>query len=91
MRHSFLLTAVLLFLLALVSTGDAALFYVASDGDDSRTSAQAQNIATPWKTPTKAGAAVLNGDTILLRRGDVFFGSLRVCFSNMFALKSGTR
>lgn len=53
-----------------------------TSGDDSRTAAQAQNPATPWKTIAKmntvlgSGGSVAAGDSILFRRGETFPGSL---------------
>ena len=54
---------------------NAATYYVAptthptTPGSDSRTAAQAQNIATPWATWQKAINSVVAGDTIYLRGG----------------------
>ncbi len=49
-------------------------YYLSSStGDDSRTSTQAQSSATPWKTIAKLnGSTFLPGDSILLKRGDVW-------------------
>jgi parallel beta-helix repeat protein len=81
--RTFLLT-VLLFLCAI---GNATNYYFSSStGDDSRTAAQAQNPATPWKSIQKLNAVfptLSPGDSVLLKRGDVFEGKLVVA-------KSGT-
>ena len=56
-------------------------FFSTASGDDSRTAAQAQNPATPWKTLSKLNSffGFLNpGDSVLLNRGDVFYGSITI-------------
>ena len=72
-----------LFLLSLALLGGrstlAATYYLAANGDDSRTAAQAQNPATPWQSLAKLNAsmaALQPGDQVLLRRGDTFRGQL---------------
>lgn len=58
-----------------------AIYYISSTGDDTRTSAQAQNQATPWKTPAKVNSvfSTLNpGDQILFKAGEVFNGTLKI-------------
>lgn len=65
----------------------ATNYYFSSvSGDDSRTSTQAQNPATPWKTLSKLNSFMssLNaGDSILFKRGETFYGSIVIT-------KSGT-
>lgn len=61
-------------------TGRTFYFSTAS-GDDLRTSAQAQNSATPWKTLSKLNSffsSFVAGDTILFKRGEVFSGEIIV-------------
>ena len=48
---------------------EAATYYVATDGDDARTTAQAQNPATPWKTIIHAESAVADDDTVNIAAG----------------------
>jgi len=70
---------ILLFILSLVVVSvplggrvEAApiTYYVnAATGNDGNTPAQAQNPATPWKTITHAGGAVIGGDTIIVAPG----------------------
>ncbi len=71
-----------LILALLVNTAFASTYYISSvSGDDSRSSSQAQNPATPWKTLSKLNSyfSSLNpGDIVLLKRGEVFYGSIRV-------------
>lgn len=61
---------------------DAATYYFSSaDGDDSRTSTQAQNSLTPWKSIDKLNSifsSLQAGDVILFKRGDVFYGSISI-------------
>lgn len=44
-------------------------YYIAPNGDDSRTQAQAQNIATPWKSLDKAWTVLVAGDIVYCRGG----------------------
>ena len=60
-------------------TGAANYYFSSSLGDDSRSAAQAQNPATPWKSVAKMNALLANatpGTTLLLKRGDSFDGAL---------------
>ena len=61
---------------------DATTYYVSStNGDDSRTSAQAQNSSTPWKSIDKVNSifsSLQPGDQVLFKRGDAFYGSINV-------------
>jgi hypothetical protein len=65
----------------------ATNYYFSSvSGDDNRTSAQAQNPATPWKTLSKLNSFFSSlgaGDSVLFKRGETFYGSIVVS-------KSGT-
>ena len=74
------------FAIFLINQSKAANYYFAANGNDSYTSAQAQNKATPWKTITKLNSyfiSILPGDSILFRCGDTFSGTISVT-------KSGT-
>ena len=55
----------------------AASWHVSPQGDDSRTSTQAQDPATPWKTLAKAAAAALQpGDSLILARDGIWHEQL---------------
>jgi hypothetical protein len=75
-------TIVLLIFLYLVNHAQAANYYFSSSsGDDTRTSLQAQNPATPWKSIDKFNAISFSlkpGDSVLFKRGDVFFGMMSI-------------
>ena len=61
-------------------------YFSNTTGNDSRTSLQAQNIATPWQSIQKLNAnmsILLPGDSVLFKRGDTFYGGI-------VATKSGT-
>jgi len=64
----------------------AAYYFSTSDGDDSRSAAQAQSPTTPWKSLSKLNAffpSLNPGDAVLFKRGDAFYGTINVS-------KSGT-
>lgn len=61
-------------------------YFSNSIGNDTRTSTQAQNPSTPWKSIARLNSyfpSLLPGDSILFRRGEVFYGTIVVT-------KSGT-
>lgn len=66
-------------ILALISTHATTYYFSTTDGDDNRSSTEAQNRATPWKTISKLNAFFRNlkpGDFVLFKRGDVFQGTV---------------
>src|SRR6059058_2197712 len=72
-----------LFFILILSSGirvNATNYYFSSSqGDDSRTSTQAQNPSTPWKSIDKLNSffsSVKSGDQILFKCGDTFFGAI---------------
>src|SRR6478672_4758211 len=78
-----LLILLLLTELALLSIQTKATnyYFSSTDGDDSRTSAQAQSFSTPWKTIDKLNSffsSLQPGDVVLFKRGDVFYGSISI-------------
>lgn len=67
--------------LAGLSVNAANYYFSDETGDDSRSFSQAQNAATPWKSISKLNAIIssLNpGDKVFFRRGDSFYGTIRV-------------
>ncbi|WP_194774680.1 Ig-like domain-containing protein [Pararhodonellum marinum] len=73
--------------LVLHQTIFAASYYFSDlSGNDSRSAAEAQNPDTPWKSIDKLNAifnSLQPGDQILFKRGETFYGSIRMS-------KSGT-
>jgi hypothetical protein len=56
-------------------------YFSSSTGDDNRSSSEAQNPSTPWKTLQKLNSFLSNlnaGDYVYFKRGDVFNGSIVV-------------
>src|SRR5580704_9445658 len=56
-------------------------YFSTRDGDDTRSASQAQNPATPWRSLTKLNqvfAQLQPGDSVLFRRGEVYYGSIVV-------------
>ena len=76
---NYLLLAVFL---VLTFTSNATTYYFSSSlGNDSYTSTQARSQATPWKSISKLNSifsTLVAGDSILLKRGDVFYGGIVV-------------
>ena len=71
---------VLLFLFGF-RAGAANFYFSSSSGNDSRTSAEAQNPATPWRSLSKLNsffASLQPGDSVLFKRGDTFYGTITV-------------
>jgi len=66
-----------LILILVFSQVNAAKYYFSqASGDDTRTAAQAQNPATPWKSLTKAQTVFTTGNELSFQRGEVWYGSL---------------
>jgi len=65
----------------------ADYYFSQASGDDTRTAAQAQNPATPWKSLTKAQTVFTTGNRLYFQRGDTWYGSLTAQGSGT----SGTR
>ncbi|MEP7251247.1 MAG: right-handed parallel beta-helix repeat-containing protein [Ginsengibacter sp.] len=54
-------------------------YFSSSSGDDSRSADYAQKSSTPWKSLSKLNSifSILEGgDSVLLKRGDIFYGSI---------------
>src|SRR4051812_8933661 len=66
-------------LLIFACSSQAKSYYFSSSGNDSYTSTQAQNQATPWKSISKLNSifsTLVAGDIVYFKRGDIFFGSI---------------
>jgi hypothetical protein len=76
--------------LCLISNANGKNYYFStSTGVDTRTSTQAQNPATPWKTITKLNSffsSLLPGDSVLFKRGESFYGKIIVAKSGNASL-----
>jgi len=82
-KYSLLFIATVLFCNKTYAT---SYYFSSTSGDDNYTSLQARNPATPWKSLDKLNSYFKNvstGDSILFKRGDVFYGSIIIT-------KSGT-
>ena len=82
MKSAFTKFLMCVALVAICNFSNAATYYFSTlEGNDSRTSAQAQNPSTPWKTLGKLNAifSSLNpGDKILFKRGEKFYGTIHI-------------
>src|SRR5690606_1547713 len=80
-KNILLLTLTLTLFILQYHSGFAARYYFSTSGDDSRTAAQAQNPATPWKSIDKLNSifsSLQPGDEVLFKRGDVFYGNIHI-------------
>ncbi len=76
---TFLLFTVVL--LCTFTTNANNYYFSSTSGDDSRTTSQAHNSSTPWKSINKLNAifsTLLPGDSILFKRGETFYGSITI-------------
>ena len=68
-----------IFLLSAIWSNATNYYFSNTTGDDSRTSTQAQNPATPWKTLSKLNSfwSSLNaGDSVFFQRGNTYYGTV---------------
>jgi hypothetical protein len=73
------LSIILVLLVSLQTSAQTTYYFSTTDGNDSRSSTQAQSSSTPWQTITKLNTiwSTLNpGDTVKFKRGDTFAGSI---------------
>jgi parallel beta-helix repeat protein len=78
MRTLLLLALVVLFA---TTTNATNYYFSAVSGDDSRTATEAKNPSTPWKTLSKLNSffpSLQPGDSVLLKRGETFYGYIKV-------------
>lgn len=77
-----LMLIVLVSCLLKTNSGKATNFYFSnSTGDDTREFSQAQNKKTPWKSLRKLNELLPDlrpGDTIFFKRGDEFYGEIKI-------------
>ena len=86
MNFSFMKLLFVLFFIALSQCCLASTYYFSSRfGDDSRSSEQAKNSLTPWKTLDKLNsfaASIRPGDFVLFNKGDVWTGATLTTMCN---------
>ena len=73
------LIGIFLIITTSVNVSAATYYFSSTDGNDSRTSAQAQNSSSPWKSIEKLNSffsSLQPGDEVLFKKGDVFYGSI---------------
>jgi len=89
-KHIFIPYLALFLFCFAPNKGESANYYFSSaTGIDSRTSTEARNMLTPWKTLTKLNAFMSSlqpGDSVLFKRGEVFYGSFTVTKSGTASL-----
>ncbi len=74
----FLLMALVL---CTITTNATNYYFSSTSGDDARTSTQAHSSSTPWKSLSKLNSFFVNlqpGDSVLLKRGDTFYGTITI-------------
>lgn len=70
-------------LISCLSANATTYYFSTTDGNDTRTAAQAQSSSTPWKTMSQANTmfsngTILIGDILLFERGEKFFGTFTI-------------
>ena len=76
-------------LLCVKITNATNFYFSSSSGDDNRYVSQAQNQNTPWKSLDKLNSnfsAFKPGDSILLKAGETFYGSINITVSGTINL-----
>lgn len=74
-------TILSLLVVCYLQSAKAATYYFSSSGNDSRSSTQAKNPSTPWKTISKLNSffsSLQPGDQVLFKRGETFYGSITI-------------
>ena len=74
-------TFLAILILCTYSTKATNYYFSSSLGDDNRTTLQAQNSSTPWKTLNKLNSfftLLQPGDSILFKRDDIFYGNITI-------------
>ena len=82
MKALFFSFSFLISLALSITQGYATNYYVSQEsGNDSRSLAEAQNPATPWKSIDKINSLfpyLKAGDAVFFNRGDIFYGTLHI-------------
>lgn len=81
--YSFLSILMPIFL-GVIPTRGNTYYFSAVNGDDTRSAVQAQQAVTPWRSLKKLNeifGQLRPGDSVLLKRGDIFYGSIVVAQS----------
>jgi len=67
----------IIYFILLLQNNYARTFYLSNKGNDSYSIDQSQNPETPWASIQKINSLkLMPGDSILLKRGDIFYGSI---------------
>ncbi len=80
-HYNFTMKILFAIVIFFCKTTSAAIYYVSNiSGQDSYTSGEAQNQATPWRTLNKLNSFdnLKPGDSVLLKKGEIFYGTLIV-------------
>ncbi|MCH7404612.1 Ig-like domain-containing protein [Belliella aquatica] len=75
------LLVLIAFFISIIDSKAATYYFSSTAGNDSRTAAQAQSENTPWQSIEKLNnimGSLSPGDRILFKRGEVFYGSIRI-------------
>ncbi|EPR67526.1 hypothetical protein [Cyclobacterium qasimii] len=82
MKALFFSISFLISLALSITQGYATNYYVSQEsGNDSRSLAEAQNPATPWKSIDKINSLfhyLKAGDAVFFNRGEIFYGTLHI-------------
>ncbi|MFC3975700.1 Ig-like domain-containing protein, partial [Belliella kenyensis] len=81
MQSVRLLLIILLFFISIVCLKASTYYISSSTGSDNRTAAEARSEHTPWQSIEKLNSIIGSlspGDKVLFKRGDTFYGSIRI-------------
>ena len=78
-RIQFLLSILVPIFCGIFPVKGNTYYFSVTNGDDSRSAAQAQQQATPWQSLKKLNqlfGQLRPGDSVLLKKGDIFYGAI---------------